>query len=140
MPSAAVDEIIDVLRAAGERITTAKRALVSELLGSTAHVTAEELIERVQKVHPDVNKSTIYRILHSLEAHGIVEHVHLGHSAAVYHLSGKTHHHLVCESCGRVQEVPEATLAAIARKLRHDFGFSANLRHFAISGHCETCG
>jgi Fe2+ or Zn2+ uptake regulation protein len=134
-----VDDVISQLREAGERITTPKRAVVSELLAADGHTTADELVARVQAMHPDVNRSTVYRILHSLERLGIIEHVHLGHSPAVYHWAGQSHHHLVCESCGAVQEIPEATFTALTRKLRAEFGFTANPRHFAVSGRCKRC-
>jgi Fe2+ or Zn2+ uptake regulation protein len=134
-----VDEVIAGLRAAGERITTPKRALVSALLASDSHVTAEELVATVQDRHPDVNRSTVYRILRGLEERGIVEHAHLGHGPAVYHLRDRSHHHLVCEVCGHVEEIPDAALNAIVRRLRTDFGFAANPRHFAISGRCRSC-
>jgi Fur family ferric uptake transcriptional regulator len=134
-----VDDVIDMLRGAGERITTAKRALVAAVLSADGHRTADQLIATVQKRHPDVNKSTIYRILHSLEERGIVEHVHLGHGPAVYHLADHAHHHLVCDACGRIEEIPDEVLAAMIRSLENKFGFIADSRHFAISGRCRTC-
>src|SRR5256885_9827444 len=104
--SSDLERIIVTVRATGARITTPKRAVIAALLSSDRHRTAEQLAAHVQRAHPDVHTSTIYRNLHSLEELGVVEHVHLGHGPAVYHLTDRAHHHLVCESCGRVQEVP----------------------------------
>jgi Fe2+ or Zn2+ uptake regulation protein len=138
-PATAVEGLIERLRAAGERITTPKRALAAALVAADGHRTAEELIAEIQVGQPDVHKATIYRNLRSLEDRGIVEHVHLGHGPAVYHLADKAHHHLVCDMCGRIQELPDKALAPLLRRLENDFGFRANSRHFAISGRCSTC-
>ena len=100
-----VEELLDRLREQGGRITTARRLVVSTLLGATGHVTAEELAAAIQAQHPEVHLSTVYRTLDSLEKLGIVEHTHVGHGPAVYHV-GVTHQHLVCEECGAVIDVP----------------------------------
>ena len=137
--SADLERIIGAIRAAGARITTPKRAVIAALLSNDRHRTAEQLAVHVQRSHPDVHTSTIYRNLHSLEELGVVEHVHLGHGPAVYHLTDRAHHHLVCDSCGQVQEVPDSALAGIVRKLETEFHFAASPRHFAIAGRCKAC-
>ena len=98
------DRIFSQLRARGGRITAARRALVTALLEADAHVTADDLATLVQAAHPEVHRSTIYRTLDALEQLGIVDHVHLGHGRAVYHLADDPHNHLVCEVCGAVVE------------------------------------
>src|SRR6478752_271276 len=104
-------DIISQLREKGYRITTARRAVLSSLLDSSGHLTADQVAHSVKATNPDVDTSTVYRTL------GIVEHAHLGHGPAVYHL-GKTHQHLVCEVCGAVIDVPVGALDELARELR----------------------
>jgi len=134
-----LDEILDRLRDRGGRVTTARRAIISELLRGGGHITAEELTAAVQAAHPDVHTSTVYRCLETLGELGIVEHAHLGHGPAVYHLADDTHQHLVCESCGSVLEVPAEVFAVTDARLRDEFGFTATLGHFAIVGRCAAC-
>jgi Fe2+ or Zn2+ uptake regulation protein len=131
--------ILDQLRARGGRITTARRALVTALVESTTHVTADDLAELVQRSHPDVHRSTIYRTLDALEELGVVDHVHLGHGRAVYHLVDDPHHHLVCDVCGFVIEAPDALFEPLADALREDFGFVLRSNHFAVLGRCAEC-
>src|SRR4051812_36654077 len=90
------DELLDRLRAQGGRITTARRLVISTPLDATSHVTAEALAATIHTRHPEVHLSTVYRTLDSLEKLGIVEHTHVGHGPAVYHV-GHSHQHLVCE-------------------------------------------
>jgi Fe2+ or Zn2+ uptake regulation protein len=136
---AGLEDILGQLRAAGGRITSARRALVSALLGAEGHPTAEGLAAAVQERQPDVHQTTIYRILDDLERLGVVEHTHLGHGPAVYHLSESAHPHVVCDRCGRVLAVDRKAFDALARQLRTDHGFVIRPGHFAVTGRCRDC-
>ncbi len=120
-------------------MTPARRALVTALLEADGHVTAEDLAETVQRSHPDVHRSTIYRTLDALEERGVVDHVHLGHGRAVFHLLDDPHQHLVCEACSAVIEAPDALFRPLAKRLLSDYGFVLRPNHFAVLGRCATC-
>ena len=121
------------------RTTTARVALVDALLEADGHVTADDLAAAVQARHPDVHRSTIYRTLDALERAGVVDHVHLGHGRAVYHLADDPHQHLVCEECGGVVEVPDKLFDDLAATLRRRYGFAIRPNHFAVLGRCRAC-
>jgi Fur family transcriptional regulator, ferric uptake regulator len=70
---------------------------------------------------------------------GVVDHVHLGHGRAVYHLLDDPHQHLVCEVCEAVIEVPDALFAPLAEALARDYAFTLRPNHFAVLGRCEAC-
>jgi Fe2+ or Zn2+ uptake regulation protein len=86
-----------------------------------------------------VHVSTIYRCLDALEELAVVDHVHLGHGRAVYHLADEHHQHLVCSSCGVVVEVPDAVFDDVTARLDADFGFRLEPGHFAVPGRCRAC-
>ena len=133
------EPILTMLRAQGGRVTTSRRAILETFLGIGGHVTAEALTARVQATQPDVHESTVYRFLDELERMGVVDHVHLGHGPAVYHLASDAHHHLVCDGCGAVVEVPEELFAELRGRLQAEFGFTLQPRHFAVTGRCRAC-
>ncbi|MCA1691389.1 MAG: Fur family transcriptional regulator [Acidimicrobiales bacterium] len=134
-----LESILGMLRDRGGRLTTARRAIITALLAAEGHVTADELTAAVQQAHPDVHLTTIYRCLDTLEKMGVVDHVHLGHGRAVYHLSDEAHQHLVCEHCGAVIEVPDALFEDLAGRLQADYGFAIRPNHFAVLGRCQRC-
>lgn len=133
------EPILALLRARGGRITTCRRTILETFLGIGAHVTAELLTATVQVAQPDVHESTVYRFLDELERLGVIDHVHLGHGPAVYHLASDPHHHLVCDRCGVVVEVPEHVFSGLRTRLADDFGFAVEPRHFAVTGRCRAC-
>ena len=135
-----VDAILDVLRADGGRITVGRRAIVHALLTAPDHhVTADDVAAMVQAEHPDVHLSTIYRTLEALERHGVVDRVGLGPGGAVYHLTDHVHHHLVCEVCGSVTEVPATLLTRLAADVATRYGFTVSDHHLVLPGRCRDC-
>ena len=133
------EQILALLSSRGGRRTTARRALIAALVEATGHVTADDLAATIQERHPEVHRSTVYRTLEALERLGVVDHVHLGHGRAVYHLADEAHQHLVCEACGAVVEVPETMFAALTADLEAGYGFQIRPKHFAVPGRCRDC-
>jgi Fe2+ or Zn2+ uptake regulation protein len=131
--------LLDELRDRGERMTIARRALLEVLADARSHLTADEILAEVQRQHPEVHRATVYRTLETLDRLGIVEHTHLGHGAAAYHLADDVHQHLVCEVCGAVVEVPATLFKDVEQRLQRDYGFVMRPFHFAIVGRCENC-
>jgi len=134
-----VEDVLDLLRSRGGRVTTSRRLLLGCLFEGRTHRTAEELAAEFQASAPDVHLSTIYRNLDELERLGVVVHAHLGHGPATYHLASETHGHLVCETCGAMLEAPGDLFGSLARAAERDFGFRIDPRHFAVLGRCAAC-
>lgn len=134
-----LEVILKELRSLGGRVTTARRVVVEVLVNSPSHVTAEEISDHVQTSYPQIHLSTVYRTLEALEKLGIVDHVHLGHGRAVYHLADDPHQHLVCEQCGNVLEVPYEVFADLEAELLDSYDFKIRSHHFAVLGRCSNC-
>ena len=134
-----LEEILEQLRERGGRVTTPRRAIITALLDADDHVTADALVEAVGTAHPEIHLSTVYRTLERLTELGVINHVHLGHGPAVYHLAGDSHHHLVCDDCGAIIELPANAFDALVRRVERDYGFRLDAHHFALGGHCRSC-
>jgi Fur family transcriptional regulator, ferric uptake regulator len=136
----ALDDLLDRVRAGGGRVTTARRAVLSALMEPPGgHLAAEDVAERVQRRHPDIHLSTIYRTLEALEELGLLAHVHLGHGPSTYHLTDRPHHHAVCQVCGSVVEFSPDGFDELDRRLRAEHGFELDAQHFALVGRCRNC-
>ena len=127
------------LRQRGYRLTP-QRQLVLEAVDTLEHATPDDILVEVRNTASGVNISTVYRTLELLEELGLVSHAHLGHGAPTYHLADRHHHiHLVCRDCENVIETDVAVAADFTAKLREDFGFETDMKHFAIFGRCKDC-
>lgn len=134
-----MEAAIQNLRASGGRITNARRSVLQALVTARTHVTAEDLMNIVQSESPEIHLSTVYRTLDALEKLGVVDHVHLGHGRAVYHLSDNAHQHIVCEKCSSVEEVPSELFLQLEKDLIDKYRFKVRMNHFAVIGTCRQC-
>lgn len=133
-------ELVESLRQAGHRLTPQRESVLAVMADSTAHLTAEEIIARVRVRYPYLNKSAVYRCLDLLSELGLVTQTDLGNGHVEYELQQNPHHHhLICRHCRQVVQIDHAVLAALGKRLENDFGFKADLDHFAIFGTCKKC-
>lgn len=139
LTSSRVEEILELLRQNGGRVTTSRRLLLHCLFDHSGHRTAEELAAQVHEMAPDVHLSTIYRNLDDLEQLGVIVHAHLGHGPATYHLASDNHGHLVCEGCGATEEAPHEFFESLSDAADGEYGFVVDPRHFAVLGRCRAC-
>ena len=134
------ESITDKLIEKGYRLTPQRMMIVSAMEGSDDHISAEEIYAQVAAKYPNVNISTVYRTLELLKKLGLVYEIDLGEGRIRYHAEGSGHHHhLVCQSCGKVIDIDEATLSSLRDILLRDYYFKAELRHVGIFGLCEDC-
>lgn len=134
------DEIAERARAFGKRMTVQRRLVLDALARASHHITAEEIAARIRRQHPQIDPSTVYRNLEALEELGYVTHTHFEDRVTRWHRAdAERHGHLVCRSCGAESEVPMALLEPLARRLRAEHGFVADLAHSAVVGICRAC-
>ena len=120
---------------------TPQRMMVVEALhGADKHVSAEEIYAQVKAKYPYANISTVYRTLDLLKELGLVTEIALGDGCVRFHPAEKGHHHhLVCQKCGKMIDLPESALAQLEAALYSMYQFKADLKHMAVFGLCSQC-
>ncbi len=130
-----LDAAVAAMRERGLRMSTARRLILEDLFAADGPVSAEYVARRL---HLDV--ASVYRNLETMERHGLVGHVHLGHGPGLYVLVGRgEREHLYCEGCGAVRTVDPSQLDPLRDMVRELFGFQARFTHFPIVGLCPGC-
>jgi Fur family ferric uptake transcriptional regulator len=133
-------DILERIRDEGGRVTASRRVIVEAMLeGASHHLTANDIVDAVRSRDPEFHRSTVYRTLDRLTELGVVDRMQIGAGPAVYHLSPRPHHHLVCDRCGAVQEAPADVLDAVASRLAGDRGFVLNPAATPLHGLCASC-
>jgi Fe2+ or Zn2+ uptake regulation protein len=137
---AQANEIVDRLRRAGGRVTRSRRAVIDALVrGPGHHMTAAEIVAGIRADDPEFYESTVYRTLDRLLALGVIERVQLGAGGAVFHLPHVPHHHLVCQRCGEVLEIPATLLDDLAARVHAEHGFRLRPSASTLVGSCRQC-
>jgi Fur family ferric uptake transcriptional regulator len=118
------------LRKAGLKVTLPRLKILEILEGSTTrHLSAEDIYRLLLESNEDIGLATVYRVLTQFEQAGILQRHHFESGKAVFEMNEGSHHdHLVCVTCGRVEEFYDAEIEK--RQLR-----VAKERGFAIRDH-----
>jgi Fur family transcriptional regulator, ferric uptake regulator len=133
-------QLVQALKERGHRLTPQRQLILEAIEEIEGHVSAESVHSIVAARFPQVNISTVYRTLELLQDLGLVTHTHFDDGIALYHLaSAHPHQHLVCRRCGSQRELDVSVLDPVDRHLRAEYGFEADLAHFAIVGVCAEC-
>jgi Fur family ferric uptake transcriptional regulator len=128
------------LKSRGYRLTPQRMMVVEALHGADEHVSAEEIYAQVRARYPYANISTVYRTLELLKELGLVTEIALGDGCVRFHPTEKGHHHhLVCQKCGKIIDLPESALAPLEGALSDMYQFKADLKHMAVFGLCSKC-
>jgi Fur family ferric uptake transcriptional regulator len=134
------EETAEILRQAGHKMTPQRLMIVRALRHAGGHVSATQILDQVRDVYPFVDASTVYRTLDVLKRMRLATSTDMGGGDVVFEWRPEEpHHHLICSSCGYVEELSHSYLDELARKVGKDFGFAPDLHHFAIFGLCKEC-
>jgi len=131
-----LDEFVKRCKEYGLKITPQRLAVYEVLLKSRNHPTVEEIYEEVKKMYPYVSLATVYRTLETLERLGLVKRVCFWENSARYDANPVEHHHLICESCGKIEDVEVSGGLQLPQEVKgfKVFGYSVN-----VYGLCPEC-
>jgi Fur family peroxide stress response transcriptional regulator len=131
------DEIRARFKAKGLPLTHQRLAVYEELTARHDHPSAESLYETLKKDYPSLSLATVYKTLQTLHAMGMVARVDSPTAQARYDAIIETHHHAVCTSCGRIEDLFDARLDALPPPKAAGFRVSGHSVHF--HGLCAKC-
>jgi Fe2+ or Zn2+ uptake regulation protein len=134
----APDELTDLFRARGLKVTPQRQSIFRAVHGNQQHPTADAVHSLVVQEMPTVSLRTVYATLHELAALGEIGKLELGTGSTRFDPNVDAHHHLVCTSCGHVQDVPVAfTAVRPPEDLEH--GFEVSGTEIVFRGRCASC-
>ena len=120
------------------RLTPQRRAVLNAIERSTGAFTATEIHELARTEHPRLGLATTYRTLELLRESGSLHALRGAGTPAYVRCHPEHHHHLVCLSCGSVEET-ELCAAPPAAELERRYGFSPQTHEVEIYGTCSGC-
>lgn len=128
-----------MLRGAALRVTR-PRVAVLRAVYAHPHADTDSLIRAVRRELPEVSHQAVYDSLHALTAAGLVRRIQPSGSVARYESRvGDNHHHIVCRSCGVVEDVDCALGEVPCLTASDDHGFSIDEAEVIYWGLCPDC-
>jgi Fur family ferric uptake transcriptional regulator len=124
----------------GRRLTKQRMTVAEALQRAGAAVSAQELHEQLRPRHPRLGLATVYRALEAQVESGMAQRLERpGHVYAYVACSPEHHHHLVCTTCQRVQDVDEGVLGSMLRSVRDRHDFVVDHARLDLYGQCASC-
>ena len=137
------DEVALRLARSEQRYTPLRRALVETMAGAGRPLTIPEIL----LTNPGLSQSSAYRNITVLMDAAAVRRVNGADDHGRFELAEDLaghHHHLVCDSCGKVVDVRpsprlERALAEAARAVADEDDFDVTDHRFDFFGVCAEC-
>ena len=129
----------DILRRHRLPVTAQRVAILREVVRQP-HATADEIASGVREELGSISRQSVYNVLTVLTEKGILRRIQPADSAARYEdRVGDNHHHLVCRSCGRTQDVCCAKGHAPCLTAHDHHGFAIDEAEVIYWGLCPAC-
>ena len=128
----------DELKSSGLKATL-PRLKVLEMFQRSAqrHMTAEDVYKALLADDAEIGLATVYRVLMQFEQAGLLTRSNFESGKSVFELNqGQHHDHLVCLTCGRVEEFYDPQIEQRQRAIAIERGFELHEHSLALYAAC----
>jgi Fe2+ or Zn2+ uptake regulation protein len=139
-PSSSSDaELIDLLRARGQRVTSQRLVILRELRRRDRHVSADTIRTAVAEDLPGISAPTVYATLDLLVELGLARKLDVGTGVSLFDGRTAPHQHTVCRVCRRVEDLDAPFDSTSLSDAARDGGFRADHVDVVLTGICRDC-
>ena len=129
----------ELLRAHGLRITR-PRVAVLDVLTQGGHLEVDEITQQVRQRIDSVSTQAVYDVLAALSRAGLARRIEPAGSPARFEARvGDNHHHIVCRSCGTIEDVDCAVGERPCLDPGTGHGFEVDEAEVTFWGLCPSC-
>ena len=132
-------DVEQLLRGAALRVTRPRMAVLTAVY-EHPHANTDSIIGVVREDLGEVSHQTVYDVLRALTTAGLVRRIEPSRSVALYESRvGDNHHHVVCRSCGAIEDVDCAVGTTPCLTASDDHGYSIDEAEVVYWGLCPPC-
>lgn len=129
---------VDEIKNSGLKATLPRIKVLEVFQRSTVrHLTAEDVYKALLIDNADIGLATVYRVLMQFEQAGLLARSHFESGKSVFELNeGQHHDHLVCMTCGRVEEFFDTEIETRQRTVAQARGFELQDHSLSLYAVC----
>jgi Fe2+ or Zn2+ uptake regulation protein len=129
-------ELLDILTNKKIKASTARLNILSVCVMSDTPLDVDFV---AKKMGSKAHLSTIYRALETFVTAGILEKIDFQEGKFRYEYMHDHHHHAICNSCGKVEDIGDSGIEAIESRIEKKTGFSISKHVLELFGLCSKC-
>lgn len=132
-------DVVKILKDKGYKVTPQRIAVYDILMNTKEHPTVEAIYNKLQPTYPTMSLATVYKSLEMFKDLNLVQELNVGEDKFRYDANTKPHPHVICVSCGRVEDVDDELLFPLSEQVSLKTGYEITGQKLYFYGHCPTC-
>jgi len=135
-----VEKAVEILKNTGVRMTPQRHAILSYLLETMSHPTADEIYKALEGKFPNMSVATIYNNLRVFKEAGLVRELTYGDASSRFDANvSEDHYHVICTECGSIHDFHFPYLREAESAAAKSVGFQVTGHRMEVYGVCATC-
>lgn len=130
---------LEQLKTSGVRMTPQRHAILSFLMDTKSHPTADDIYKALSPTYPSMSVATIYNNLRLFVEAGLVRELTYGDDSSRFDADLSDHYHAICKSCGSIVDFVHPPLHEVEQAAAETTGFVVEGHRMEIYGTCRSC-
>ncbi len=122
-----------------KRNTIQSRLVLDAVKELANHPTADDVYNKVNKMHPSISRGTVYRNLNSLSETGNLLKISVPDAADRFDHTLGDHYHIKCVDCGEFIDVELEYAKKLDNEIAKLTGYDVFKHEIVFKGICEEC-
>jgi len=119
------------------KVTPQRVAIVEELYVN-GHMNIDDLYKKLLAKFPSISLATIYKNVNAMLEKVFLSEVKVPNAKSVYELVKEEHAHMVCSSCGHIEDVIVVT-SALVKEASSLSQYKVDNSNIVLTGLCPKC-
>lgn len=132
-------QLSDVLRANGYKVTPQRLAVYEALASMKTHPNAEMLYSVLHPKYPFMSFATVYKTVEILDKIKVIKILNTGEDSMRYDADISIHHHIQCKVCGSVDDLMDVDSSGLVKEAEKLSGYDIEGHQFYFFGVCPRC-
>lgn len=133
------EQALDKLKMTGVRMTPQRHAILSYLLATEEHPSADDIYKALVPRFPSMSVATIYNNLRVFIESGLVRELNYGDASSRFDANVTNHYHSTCKVCGKIVDFHYPGLLQVEEAAAMQTGFQIEALRLEVSGWCPDC-
>jgi len=130
---------LEQLKTNGVRMTPQRHAILSYLMDTKSHPTADDIYKALSPSYPSMSVATIYNNLRLFVEAGLIRELTYGDDSSRFDADLSDHYHAICKDCGSIVDFEHPPLLEVERAASVSTGFVVEGHRMEIYGLCRGC-